>query len=168
MQEVYAVYIDAIRAARQRIYLTCAYFVPDANLLQALLDAAHRGVDVQLILPGVKEGGMVFYAGQSFFEEMLEGGLRIFQMREAVLHAKTAVMDGHWSTVGTANLDARSFLHNSEINIIVIDNDFGLAMEAAFVEDRNDSDEVDLAVWRQRPLLDRLREWTYVQFGYWL
>lgn len=167
-QEVYAVYIEAIRAARQRIYLTCAYLVPDDAMLQALLDAAQRGVDVQLVLPGVKEGGMVFYAGQSYFEDMLAGGMRIFLMRQAVLHAKTAVIDGRWSTVGTANMDTRSFLHNSEINVIVIDQAFGRAMEAAFHEDRKDSDELSLAQWQKRPLVDRIKQWTFRQFGYWL
>ena len=165
---MYAVYIEAIRAARQRIHLTCAYFVPDAAMLQALLDAAGRGVDVKLIVPGVQEGGMVFYAGHAFFEDMLQGGMRIFQMRQAVLHAKTAVIDGRWSTVGSTNMDTRSFLHNSEVNVIVIDNAFGSAMEAAFAEDLNDSDEVHLEAWRQRPLLDRLKEWASQQFDYWL
>jgi cardiolipin synthase len=167
-QEVYAVYIEAIHAARQRIYLTCAYFVPDAAMLQALLDAARRGVDVRLIVPGVPEGGIVFFAGHALFEDMLEGGMRIFQMREAVLHAKTAVIDGHWSTVGSTNMDTRSFLHNSEINVIVIDKSFGSAMESAFAEDLKDSDEVLLEDWRKRPLLDRLKEWGSQQFDYWL
>jgi cardiolipin synthase len=167
-QEVYAVYIEAIRAARQRIYLTCAYFVPDARMLQALQDAARRGVDVRLIVPGVEEGGMVFFAGHALYEDMLESGMRIFQMRQAVLHAKTAVIDGHWSTVGSTNMDTRSFLHNSELNVIVIDNAFGRAMEAAFAEDLQDSDEVLLEAWRKRPLLDRLKEWSYRHFEYWL
>jgi cardiolipin synthase len=168
LQEVHAVYIEAIRNAQQRLYLTCAYLVPDEEMLQALLDAAKRGVDVQLVLPGVKESGMVFYAGQSYFEEMLEGGLRIFLMREVVLHAKTAVIDGRWSTVGTANMDTRSFLHNSEVNVIVIDASFGSAMEAAFNEDRKDSDELLLPHWRERPTGSRIREWLYRRFSYWL
>ena len=168
MQEVYTVYLEAIRAARQRIHLTCAYFVPDAPMLKAVQEAAQRGVDVKLIVPGVQEGGMAFYAGHASFEDLLESGVRIFQMRQAVLHAKTAVIDGHWSTVGSTNMDMRSYLHNSEINIVVIDSAFGNTMEAAFAEDLKDSDEVQLDRWRQRPLLDRLREWTYGQFDYWL
>ena len=168
MQEVYAVYMDAIRAARRDIHLTCAYFVPDARMLRELLDAARRGVDVKLIVPGVQEGGMVFFAGHAFYEDMLEGGIRIFQMRQAVLHAKTAVIDGYWSTVGSTNMDSRSFLLNSEINVVVIDKRFAKAMEAAFAEDLKDSDELKLQTWRQRPLLDRLREWTAQQFDYWL
>lgn len=168
LQEVRTAYIEAIRDARYRIYLTCAYLVPDAGFLLTLLEAAQRGVDVQLVLPGVKEGGMVFYAGQSYFDEMLAGGLRIFLMREAVLHAKTAVIDGRWSTVGTANMDTRSFLHNSEVNVIVIDAGFGNTMEAAFTEDRKDSDELFLPQWRERPTVNRMKEWLYRQFAYWL
>jgi cardiolipin synthase len=166
--EVYAVYLEAIRSARHRIDLTCAYFVPDAAMLQALMDAARRGVVVRLIVPGVQEGGAVFYASHAFFEDMLEGGIHIFQMRQAVLHAKTAVIDGNWSTVGSTNLDTRSFLHNSEINVIVTDSGFGTAMEAAFAEDLQDSDELLLASWRRRPLVERIKEWAARQFAYWL
>jgi cardiolipin synthase len=167
-QEVHTAYIDAIRAAKLRIYLTSAYFVPDAPMLGALQDAARRGVDVRVVVPGVREGGMVFYASHSFFEAMLGSGMRIYQMREAVLHAKTAVIDGRWSTVGSTNMDTRSFLHNSEINLIVLDRAFGMDMESAFAEDMEDSDEVSLPVWRQRPWADRVREWATRQFDYWL
>jgi cardiolipin synthase len=167
-QEVHTAYIEAILAARQRIYLTCAYFVPDPRILDALLQAAQRGVDVRIVLPGVPEGGLVFYAGHAFFDTMLEGGIRIYQMRQAVLHAKTGVIDGRWSTVGSTNMDTRSFLHNSEINVIVIDQDFGAAMESAFAEDLRDSDPVLLEQWRQRPLVDRLKEWAASPFAYWL
>ncbi len=166
--EIYEAYIQAIHAARQRIYLTAAYFVPDAAMLEALTDAARRGVDVKIVVPGVPEGGMVFYASHALFEPMLRGGIRLFQMREAVLHAKTAVIDGHWSTVGSANMDTRSFLHNSELNVIVIDEAFGSAMEAAFAEDLRDSLEVLLPAWLQRPLGERLKEWAAMQFDYWL
>ena len=167
-QETYKAYLDAIHGAQHRIYLTCAYFVPDAPMLDALLDAARRGVDVKLVVPGVQEGGMVFYAGHAFFEPMLQGGMRIFQMRQAVLHAKTAVIDGRWSTVGSTNMDTRSFLHNSEVNVIVVDDAFGSAMEDAFAEDLRDSQEVLLEQWRQRPLSERIKEWAAHQFDYWL
>ena len=166
--EIYDAYIAAIQSARSRIYLTCAYFLPDMGMRTALLEAARRGVDVKIVLPGVPEGGMVFYAGQALFEAMLRGGIGLYQMRQAVLHAKTAVIDGRWSTVGSANMDTRSFLHNSEINVIVIDEAFGSAMEAAFAEDLRDSRQVLLQDWLQRPLGDRLREWAAMQFGYWL
>jgi cardiolipin synthase len=168
MMEVYTVYIEAIHAARKSIHLTCAYFVPDAAMLEALLDAARRGVEVKLIVPGVIEGSFVFYAGRAFYEDLLEGGIRIFQMRQSVLHAKTATIDGRWSTVGSTNMDSRSFLLNSEINVMVIDKGFAVDMEAAFAEDLKDSDELHLKTWRQRPLADRFKEWAYGQFDYWL
>ena len=166
--EIYSAYLAAIRAAQRRIYITCAYFVPDDTLLQSLLQAAARGVDVKIILPGEQEGGMVFYAGHAFFEPMLEGGVRLYQMHQAVLHAKTAVVDGHWSTVGSTNMDTRSFWHNSEINVIVIDDAFGSAMEAAFAADLRNADPVLLAQWRQRPWSQRLKEWAALQFAFWL
>jgi cardiolipin synthase len=167
-QEVHAAYIDAIQAAKKRIYLTCAYFVPDIAMLDALLQAAQRGVEVRMVLPGVQEGGFVFFAGQSFFEQMLEGGIHIHQMQVAVLHAKTAVIDGNWSTVGSTNMDTRSFLHNSEINVIVLDGAFGVSMEAAFAEDLKDSRELFLDEWRRRSISDKLKEWAARQFDYWL
>jgi len=167
-QEIHAMYIDAIQAAKKRIFLTCAYFVPDAAMLDALLQAAQRGVEVRVVLPGVQEGGWVFYAGQSFFAQMLEGGIHIHQMQVAVLHAKTAVVDGRWSTVGSTNMDTRSFLHNSEINVVVVDDAFGAAMEAAFAEDLRDSRELGLDAWRQRPLSDHFKEWMARQWAYWL
>jgi cardiolipin synthase A/B len=166
--EIYDAYLDAIHTAKHRIYLTCAYFVPDATMLDALMEAAQRGVDVKVILPGVQEGGMVFYAGHAFFEQMLRGGMHLYQLRQAVLHAKTAVIDGRWSTVGSSNFDTRSFVHNSEINVIVIDDAFGRDMESAFAEDLRDSQEVQLQVWLQRPLSERLKEWAAKQFDYWL
>ena len=167
--EIYAAYLDAIAAAKKSIYITSAYFVPDGAMLGALLQAVQRGVEVRLILPGVQEGGgMVFYAGQSFFERMLEGGIHIHQMQIAVLHAKTAVMDGKWSTVGSTNLDTRSFLHNSEINVVMQGDAFAATMEAAFAEDLRNTREVLLSAWKERPLKDRVKEWLASHFGYWL
>ncbi|MCX8520764.1 MAG: cardiolipin synthase [Rhodoferax sp.] len=167
--EIYSAYLQAIAAAKKRIYITSAYFVPDEAMLSALLQAAQRGVEVRLILPGVQEGGgMVFYAGHSFFLRMLEGGIRIHQMQIAVLHAKTAVVDGHWSTVGSTNLDTRSFLHNSELNVVMQGEVFGNRMEAAFAEDLRNTREVLLSAWKERPLTDRLKECLARLFDYWL
>ncbi|MCX8518155.1 MAG: phospholipase D-like domain-containing protein [Rhodoferax sp.] len=167
--EIYAAYLEAIAAARKSIYITSAYFVPDAAMLGALLQAARRGVEVRLILPGVQEGGgLVFYASQSLFERMLEGGIHIHQMQIAVLHAKTAVIDGKWSTVGSTNLDTRSFLHNSEVNVVMQGEAFGTTMQAAFAEDLRNSRAVLLNAWKEPPLKDRMKEWLASCFGYWL
>jgi cardiolipin synthase len=167
-QEIYRAYLLAIRSARRSVHITSAYFLPDRSLLTALLEAAARGVDVRILLPSVKESPLVFYAGQSLFQELLEGGVHLYQLRVAVLHAKTAVIDGLWSTVGSANLDMRSFLHNHELNLVVYDEAVGRAMEAAFAEDQLAASKVSLLQWQQRPLLDRLKQWLASQWAYWL
>ncbi len=167
-QEIYQAYLLAIRTAKKSVHLTCAYFVPDAPMLQALTQAARRGVDVKIILPGVKESGLAFYAGHSFYRELLASGVRIYQLKIAVLHAKTAVVDGTWSTIGSTNIDTRSFLHNYEVNAVVFEDEIGRAMEAAFEEDLRYSVEVTATQWEQRPYGDRLKEWGARLFQYWL
>jgi cardiolipin synthase len=167
-QDIYAAYILAINAAVKSVHITCAYFVPDVQILQALTQAARRGVDVKIILPGVMESGLVFYAGHSFYTEMLDSGIKIFELQIAVLHAKTAVIDRMWSTVGSTNIDTRSFLHNYEINAVVFDPEFGLALESAFEEDLRFSTEVTQAQWAQRPRSNRLKEWAARRLEYWL
>jgi cardiolipin synthase len=167
-QEIYRAYILAIGAAQTSVHITTAYFVPDVQILGALAAAAKRGVDVKIILPGVLESSPVFYAGNSFYSQMLESGIHVFQLQVAVLHAKTAVIDGIWSTVGSTNFDTRSFLHNHEINVVVMDNEFAVAMERAFEEDLRLSNEVTAESWAKRPLADRLKEWAARRFAYWL
>jgi cardiolipin synthase len=136
--------------------------------LQSLKNAAQRGVEVKIILAGVKESGLVFYAGHSFYRELLESGVKLYQLQVAVLHAKTAVIDSVWSTVGSANLDRRSFLHNYELNVVVYDIEFGQSMDSAFVEDLRFSPEVALEAWNQRPIGERLKEWFARRLEYWL
>lgn len=166
--EIYTAYVQAIHAAQNSIHITCAYFVPDAQILQALSDAARRGVDVKIILPGVTDNGLVFYAAQSFYSEMLAAGIRIYQLQVAVLHAKTAVIDALWATVGSTNIDTRSFLHNNEINVVVFGEEFANAMEDAFAEDLRHSVEITGATWEQRPPGNRFKEWVARRLEYWL
>ncbi len=167
-QDIHAAYVTAIGAATKSIHITCAYFVPDPQVLQALTDAARRGVDVKIILPGVAESGVVYHAGRSFYAAMLASGVRVYQLQVAVLHAKTAVVDRVWSTVGSTNIDMRSFLHNYELNAVVMDGAFGAAMESAFEEDLRQSVEVTAAQWEQRPLADRFKEWASRRLEFWL
>ena len=165
---VYKAYILAMQQARASIHVTVAYFAPDAQLIDALTAAAQRGIDVQMIFPSVSDAGAVFHAGRSFYDVLLQSGVRIFEFQDSVLHAKTAVIDGVWSTVGSANLDMRSFLHNTEVNVIVIDREFGDRMEDAFIEDLRHSREIRLDEWEKRPVGDRFREWLARNFAYWL
>jgi cardiolipin synthase len=166
--EIYKAYNLAIQEAKKSIHLTSAYFVPDRQTLDALIAAAKRGVDVKIVLPGVSDSGLVFYAAHSLYDEMLEHGIKIYHLKLAVLHAKTGVIDGAWSTVGSTNMDTRSFLHNSELNVVVMGEAFGGEMEKAFQEDLRDSVEITLQDWRHRPWRDRMREWAAQVMDYWL
>nr|WP_229262365.1 cardiolipin synthase [Duganella guangzhouensis] len=166
--EIYKAYALAMQEAKQSIHLTSAYFVPDRQTVDALVSAAKRGVDVKIVVPGVSDVGLVVYAGHAYYDELLEAGVKLYQLKLAVLHAKTAVIDGKWSTVGSSNIDTRSFLHNSEINVIVMGDAFGAEMEKAFQEDLRDSTLVTLEAWRHRPWLNRMKEWTARVMGYWL
>jgi cardiolipin synthase len=94
--------------------------------------------------------------------------VKIFHLQVAVLHAKTAVIDGTWSTIGSANIDRRSFIHNYELNVIVLDPAFGKDMENAFAEDLRDSKPVTAEQWRHRPWADRIKEWAARLTEYWI
>jgi cardiolipin synthase len=166
--DIYKALVVAISEAKKSIHITSAYFVPDQQIIDALIAAARRGVDVRLVLPGVSDHSLIRYAGQAFYDQLLEAGVRIFELQIAVLHAKTAVIDGAWSTIGSANIDRRSFIHNYELNVVVIDPAFGAAMESAFNEDLRDSKEVTLELWRHRPWSDRFKEWMARLGEYWI
>jgi len=166
--DIYKAYVLAIQKATKTVHITSAYFVPDVQIMKALSDAAQRGVDVKIILPGVSDSGLLFHAARSFYSEMLASGINIFQLQIAVLHAKTAVIDKVWATVGSTNIDTRSFLHNHEINVVVFGEEFGNAMENAFAEDLRYSTEITQGKWDQRPLDDRLKEWAARRLEYWL
>jgi cardiolipin synthase len=166
--DIYKALVVAINEAKKTIHITSAYFVPDQQIVDALIAAARRGVDVKLVLPGVSDHSLIRYAGQAFYDPLLAGGVHIFELQIAVLHAKTAVIDGGWSTIGSANIDRRSFIHNYELNVVVMDPAFGTAMESAFNEDLRDSKEVLLERWRHRPWSDRIKEWMSRLGEYWI
>lgn len=166
--ETYKAYVLAMQEAKISIHITNSYFVPDRQLIDALLAAAKRGVDVKMVFPGISDASLVLYAGRSFYTELLASGVRIYELQASVLHAKTAVIDGYWSTVGSTNLDMRSFLHNREVNMIALDKEFGSTMENAFNEDLRNSVEITRENWAQRPYSDHIREWLARRLGYWL
>ena len=155
---IYATLISAIRSAETSVNLTNAYFVPDPQMLAALKDAAQRGVDVKLILPSYSDSWLVFHAGRSYYEELLGAAVKIYERRDALLHAKTALIDGVWSTIGSTNLDWRSFLHNDEVNAVILGQEFGAQMQAMFEKDLASSNPITLEQWQQRSISDRLKE----------
>jgi cardiolipin synthase A/B len=165
---IYLTLISAISSAQRNVFLTNAYFVPDPQLLDALTEAAGRGVDVALLLPGHSDSGLAFHAGRSHYSALLRAGVKIYERRDAMLHAKTATIDGVWSCVGSTNLDRRSFLHNDEIDATVLGRAFASQMEAAFAADIEASERMDLKRWKARPLRFRLQEWASRMWEYWL
>ena len=156
---MYLTLISAIADAERRVYITNAYFVPDPQLVSALVGAAARGVDVRLILPSQSDSPAAFHAGRSHYETLLEAGVKIYERRGPPLHAKAAVVDSVWSCVGSSNLDWRSALDNDEVNAVVIGREFAARMEAAYARDIAASDEISLAGWRWYPSRSRIKEW---------
>jgi cardiolipin synthase len=165
---VYATLISAIDSAEKEVLLTNAYFVPDPQLVASLKGAVARGVDIKLLLPAVTDSALVLHAGRSYYDELLRGGIKIYERQNALLHSKTALIDGVWSTVGSTNLDWRSFLHNQEVNAVVLGNAFGQRMRAAFDADLAASKPVTLAQWEQRSPLQRIKEMFGRLWQYWL
>ena len=165
---IYATYLVAVRHASQRLWMTQAYFAPNKELRRALIDAARRGVDVRIIVPGFTDSGLIFHASRASYDELLEGGVRMFEQSHALLHAKTLVIDGALSMIGSANFDMRSFLHNNEVNAVVVGSDFARRMEGQFGKDLQATRELTLERWRQRPAADKLKEFASSLLSYWL
>lgn len=165
---IYLTLMSAITHAEVEVHLTNAYFAPDPQLRKALIDAAKRGVDVKLILPSVSDSAPVFHLGRSYYTELLQGGVKIYQMRGSVMHAKTACIDGVWSTIGSTNLDWRSFLHNDEINAVILGRAFAKQMDAMFTQDLAQSDRVVLEKWQRRSFMLRVKERLARLGAYWL
>lgn len=166
--EIYRTFLSALAHAERSAYLTFAYFVPDKQLVEALKSAAKRGVDVKLILPGFTDSGPAFYAARSHYSDLLDAGVHLYERRDALLHAKTAVIDGVWSTVGSANLDLRSFLHNDEAMAIVLGREFAMNMTVLFNKDLAAASRIEPQAWSKRPISDRFKEWGSRLLDYWL
>jgi cardiolipin synthase len=165
---IYADLLTAIRQARHSVHLTMAYFSPGEPTLNELRNAARRGVDVTLVLPGFSDIWLIFEAGRAHYSSLLKSGVKIYERRDALLHAKTAVIDGVWSTVGSTNMDMRSFLHNNEVNVVILGSDFGDDMEEMFRRDIASGTPVTREAWSRRPLMARLRQLFSSIWSYWL
>lgn len=156
---MYMALTSAIHSAEKRVWITNAYFVPDPQLLRALCEAAARGVDVRLLLPSHSDFGVVLQAGRANYDQLLSCGVRIFEREGQLLHAKTMVIDGVWSTVGSTNLDWRSFLDNDELDAIMLGRAFGSRMQEMFERDLAQSREIDAQRWAERAPGQRFKEW---------
>lgn len=165
---IYASYLAAITRARRRVWITQAYFIPNRELLDVLTGAARRGVDVRVLVPGTSDIGLMVHASRFHYAPLLEAGARVYEYQPPVLHAKTAVVDGVWATVGSSNLDFRSFIHNDEANAIIVGGAFGRKMEDLFVDDLAHAREITLADWRRRSWIERARQRFAVLLKYWI
>lgn len=165
---IYLTLLSAITRAEVEIQVTVAYFAPDPLLLTALTDAAQRGVKVTLVLPSYTDSWAIFHLGRSYYTKLLRAGVEIHERHGAVMHAKTAVIDGVWSTVGSSNLDWRSFLHNDEINAVVLGADFAAQLDAMFAADMAESEQILLEQWRHRSWWLRIKERVARLGAYWL
>lgn len=143
-------YLTAIERAQNRIRISTPYFIPDQQVLAALKAAARRGVDVQVMVPKDSNHIVADWASRGFTAEMLESGITILLYTAGMIHAKTATIDGEWSTVGTANIDRLSLGYNYETNLEVVDPDFAARMEDVFEADRVHCETVDAHRWRER------------------
>ena len=155
---MYMALVSAISNAEQRVTITMAYFVPHDALLEALEAAARRGVDVRILLPSRTDNWLVLYAGRAYYEDLLEAGVKLYERENRLLHAKTATIDGVWSTVGSTNLDWRSLVYNEELNAVVLGPEFAAQLERDFANDLSHSKAITREGWAQRPLADRMRE----------
>jgi cardiolipin synthase len=155
---IFSTLLSAINSAETQIFLTNAYFVPDPQMLTALKDAVKRGVDVRLLLPEKTDSFLVLNASRSYYDELLSANIKIFERQDALLHAKTAVIDGVWSTIGSTNLDWRSFVNNQEINAVILGQDFGTQMQVMYAKDLESSKEITLEAWRKRSTSSRIKE----------
>jgi len=163
---IYRSLLGAIRAARSSVHITAAYFVPTRRLMNSLSAAAQRGVDVRLALPGRSDAWAPLAAGRARYGRLLKAGVRVYERHDAILHSKTAVVDGIWATVGSCNMDWRSFLHNAEANVVVVDAQAAARLDQVFLDDVAASRELTLDEWSRRSWTARLGEWLALRMEF--
>lgn len=164
----FIVYVSAIAFAEHSIHITNSYFIPDDQTVAALTDAAGRGVDVKIILPGITDSQLALYAQRYYYAGLLEAGVKIYEQNSSLLHAKTATIDNVWSTVGSTNMDFLSLLNNDEVNAVILNHEFAVEMEKMFARDLASSRQIKWEEWQKRPYLPKIREWFINIFARWL
>ena len=158
MFPIRSMYLEAINRASRNIYLTQAYFIPDTDFADALVGAALRGVDVKILVPATSNHVVADWLSRGFYGELLEAGVEIWRYQGAMVHAKTATIDGGWSTVGTANIDRLSMTGNYEINVEFIDDGFAEEMERIFRTDLRNAEQMTPEVWDARGMHRKFTE----------
>jgi cardiolipin synthase A/B len=153
-------YALTIAGARKTLYISNSYFVPNSDFCQLLINAAKRGVDVRILTVGsATDVKSTWYAGRALYENLLAGGVKIYEYKPTMMHAKTIVVDGMWSSMGSMNFDNRSIAFNNESQILALDSTVGKQMDDIFMEDLKYSDEIKLETFRNRPWTGKVLEW---------
>jgi cardiolipin synthase len=155
---MYTMFLLAMSSARRSIYITNPYFLPDDRMTRVLTEAPRRGVRVVVLLPGAIDNNIVRQASRSQFGALLEAGVEIYEYQAGLLHAKTMTIDGIWATIGSTNLDTRSFALNEELNAVLYNTDVAGRLEKIFADDLTYSRKIDYAQWRGRGFFNRLLE----------
>jgi cardiolipin synthase A/B len=151
----------SIAGARKTLYITNSYFVPDQEFREMLIQAAQRGVDVRVITAGDKSDvKTTVFAGRAYYDHLIRNGVHIYEYTPTMMHAKTIVADGEWSSVGSMNFDNRSLAFNNEANLDVLDTTFGAQMDSVFRDDLTHSKQILLPEWERRSPYERVMEWA--------
>lgn len=151
-------YFSAITSAKQSIYLSSPYFMPNESILMALKTAAMSGIDVKILIPQKSDSIMTFYGTLSYIEELLEAGVKIYLYKKGFNHSKIMMVDDVISTVGTANMDIRSFEQNFEVNALIYDEAITMKLKERFITDLAQSDLIDLETWQKRSKFQKVKE----------
>lgn len=151
-------YLEAIDRAHRSIDITTAYFIPDRDILGAILEARNRGVRVRIIVPRISNHVITDWLSRGFYSRLLAAGVEIYRYNDHMVHAKTATIDGEWTTIGTANIDRLSLLGNYEINLEILDRGLALGMEQIFADDCRTCEQLSLEEWMTRPVVARVYE----------
>ncbi|HEV8616347.1 MAG TPA: phospholipase D-like domain-containing protein [Methylomirabilota bacterium] len=155
---MYTTFLLAVSSARRSIYITNPYFVLDEKMQEAVERAARRGVRVSVLVPGAIDHNIVRQASRAQFGQMLKAGVEIYEYTAALLHSKTIVIDGVWVTIGSTNLDNRSFAVNDEMNLIIYNRGVAGQLERIFMDDVAHSRKVEYETWRKRGIGSKLLE----------
>lgn len=148
----------AINTADKYVYITTPYFIPNEQIITALQVAAKSGVDVRLLIPKISDSWTAKYASNSYLESLLEADVKVYRYTKGIIHAKTITVDGVFSSIGTSNMDYRSFNINFEINALIYNNEFSTLLENQFMKDLKDAERVDFERWKSRPFHQRVKE----------
>ncbi|ADI30207.1 phospholipase D-like domain-containing protein [Methylotenera versatilis] len=155
----YSTLISAIDNASKKVILNSAYFVPTEDQKESLTDAAKRGIKIDLMLPGLSDSSLSLNVQRSYYEDLLENGVDIFEIESQILHAKTISIDGVWSVVGSSNFDFRSASLNDEVDVIVLGHKTAKQLNEKFRQDEAEAKKIELNVWKKRPLFDKVKQY---------